>query len=48
MFRQNGRFSAKLFLIFDLNDQYDSLSLTLEYERSVVRWNALGAMSWFV
>ena len=46
--RQNGRFLAKLFLIFDPNDRYDSLSLTLEYERSIVRWNALGAVSWFV
>ena len=46
--RQGGLFLAKLFLIFDPNDQYDSLSLTLEYERSVVRWNALGAVSWFV
>lgn len=45
--RQDGRFLAKLFLIFDPNDRYDSLSLALEYERSVVRWNALGAVSWF-
>lgn len=45
--REDGRFLAKLFLIFDPNDQYDSLSLTLAYERSVVRWNALGAVSWF-